>query len=52
MIKKGKKKIYFKQISKFDIYVSTCIFQGHFKNIVFRSVALVIKKLWAILYFS
>ena len=29
----------------------TCIFQGLFKNIVFRSVALVTKKLWAILDF-
>ena len=32
-------------------HVSTLIFQGLFKNIVFRSVALVIKKLWAILDF-
>ena len=32
-------------------HVSTPIFQGLFKNIVFRSVALVIKKLWAILDF-
>ena len=32
-------------------HVSTCIFQGLFKNIVFRSVALVTKKLWAILDF-
>ena len=32
-------------------HVSTSIFQGLFKNIVFRSVALVIKKLWAILDF-
>jgi len=32
-------------------YVSTCIFQGLFKNIVFRSVALVTEKLWAILDF-
>ena len=30
-------------------HVSTPIFQGLFKNIVFRSVALVIKKLWVIL---
>ena len=29
-------------------HVSTPIFQGLFKNIVFRSVALVKKKLWAI----
>ena len=32
-------------------HVSTCIFQGLFKNIVLRSVALVTKKLWAILDF-
>ena len=32
-------------------HVSTPIFQGLFKNIVFRSVAVVIKKLWAILDF-
>ena len=49
---KNVKNIFFclKQISKCD----TCFyahFQGLFKNIVFRSVALVIKKLWAILDF-
>ena len=33
------------------LHVSTPIFQGIFKNIVFRSVALFIKKLWAILDF-
>jgi len=33
------------------IHVSTCIFQGPLKNIVIRSVALVTKKLWAILDF-
>jgi len=32
-------------------HVSTSIFQGLFKNIVFRSVALVTNKLWAILDF-
>ena len=32
-------------------HVSTCIFQNLFKNIVFRSVALVRKNLWAILFF-
>ena len=32
-------------------HVSTCSFQGLFKNIVFRYVALVTKKLWAILDF-
>ena len=53
MPKKGSKKVKniffcFKQISKCD---SRCIFQGLFKNIVFRSVALVTKKLWAILDF-
>ena len=31
-------------------HVSIPIFQGLFKNIVFRSAALVIKKLWAILF--
>ena len=31
-----------------DTYVSTLICQGLLKNIVFRTVALVIKKLWAI----
>ena len=30
---------------------SACIFQGLFKNIVFSSVALLTKKLWAILDF-
>ena len=33
-------------------HVSTPIFQGLFKNIVFRSVALVIKKLWAIFFYT
>ena len=40
----------FKQISKYD----TCFFmhfKGLFRNVVFRSVALVTKKLQAILYF-
>ena len=32
-------------------HVSTPIFQGLFKNIVFRSIALVIKMFWAILDF-
>jgi len=32
-------------------HVSSCILQGLFKNIVLRSVALVTKKLWAILEF-
>ena len=32
-------------------HVYTCISQGLFTNIVFRSVALVINKLWAILDF-
>ena len=35
----------------FKTHVSTFIFQGLFKKIVFRSVAFVIKKLWAILDF-
>ena len=33
-------------------HVSTPIFLGLFKNIVFRSVALVIKKLWAIFFYT
>ena len=43
----------FKQISKCACvtHVSTCIFQGLYKNIVFRSVAIVTKKLCAILEF-
>ena len=32
-------------------HVSMCIFQGLFKTIVFRSVTLVTKNLWAILDF-
>ena len=53
MPRKGSKKVNkiffgFKQISKCD----SCFYmQGLFKNIVFRSVALVTKKLWAILDF-
>ena len=35
-----------------ETHIPTCIFQGLFKNTVFRSVALVTKKLWAILDFS
>ena len=55
MLKKGsknKKNIFlgFKQKSKCDTW-STNIFQGLFKNIVFITVALVTKKLWAILDF-
>ena len=54
MPKKGQKmfKIYFclKQ-NQSVTHVSTSIFQGLFKNIVSRSVALVINKLWAILDF-
>ena len=34
-----------------NIKTNIKVFQGLFKNIVFRSVALVIKKLWAILDF-
>ena len=45
-------KIYFfKNKYQSVTHVSTPIFQGLFKNIVFRSVALVIKTLWAILDF-
>jgi len=48
---KGEKKL-FKIIFKKNVtHVSTSIFQGLFKNIVFRSAALVIKKLCAILDF-
>ena len=42
----------FKQISKFDTHVSTSIFKWLLKNVIFKSVALVLKKLWAMLYFS
>jgi len=53
--KKSKKKIkkYFFVLNKSQsvTHVSACIFQGLFKTIVFRSVALVSKKLWAILDF-
>ena len=47
------KKIFFFVLYKYQsvTHVSTCIFQGLFKNIAFRSVALVTKKLWAILDF-
>ena len=47
------KKIFSFVLNKYQsvTHVSTCIFQGLFKNIVFRSVALVTKKLWAILDF-
>ena len=47
------KKIFLFCFNKYQsaTHVSTCIFQGLFKNIVFRSVALVTKKLWAILDF-
>ena len=44
-------KIFVFVINKYQYvtHVSTSIFQGLFKNKVFRSVALVIKKVWAIL---
>ena len=47
------KKIFFFVLNKYQsvTHVSTCIFQGLFKNIVFRSEALVTKKLWDILDF-
>ncbi len=47
------KKIFIFVLNKYQsvTHVSTCIFQGLFKNIVFRSVALVTKNLWAILVF-
>ena len=53
MPKKGKKKILFFVLKKYQsvTHISTYIFQGLFKNIVFRSVALVTKKLCAILDF-
>ena len=46
-------KIFFVVLIKYQsvTHVSTSIFQGLFKHIVFRSVALVIKKSWAILNF-
>ena len=50
-VKNEKKKIFFGG-SKTNIKCDTCIFEGLFKNIVFRSeVTLVTKKLWAILDF-
>ena len=47
------KKIFF-VLNKYQsvTHVSMCIFQGLFKNIVFRCVALVTKKLWAISDFT
>ena len=45
------KKFFFWNKYQSVTHVSTSNFQGLFKNIVFRSVALVIKKLWAILDF-
>jgi len=52
-VKKIKKKKTIFVLNKYQTvtHVSTCIFQGLFKNIVFRSVALVTKKLWAIKFF-
>ena len=47
--KKMKKKIYVLKKYQRLTHVSTCIFQGLFKNMVFSSVALVTKKLWTIL---
>ena len=49
--KKMKKKIYVLKKYQRLTHVSTCIFQGLFKNMVFSSVALVTKKLWTILDF-
>ena len=54
MPKKGKKSeeiFFFKNKYQSMTHGSACIFQGLFKNIVFSSVALVTKKLWAILDF-
>ena len=51
MPKKSQKNVKNIFLFKSGTHVSTPIFQGLFKNIVFRSVALVIKKLWAILDF-
>ena len=55
MPKKGSKKLkyVFFVLNKYHsvTHNSTCIFQGLLKNIVFRYVALVKKKLWAILDF-
>ena len=47
-----KKKIFF-VLNKYQsvTYVSKLIFQGLSKNMVFRSAALVIKKIWSILEF-
>ena len=56
MPKKGKKnvKIILLVLNKYQsvTHVSTSIFQELFKNIVFRSVALVIKKLWTIFFYT
>ena len=49
--KKDEKKIFFFVVNKYQsmTHVYKYIFQGLFKNIVFRSVALVTKNVWAIL---
>ena len=48
-LKKNVKNIFFVLIKHQSMtHVSTSIFQGFFRNIRFRSVALVTKKLWAI----
>ena len=49
--RKNVKNIFFLNKHLSVTHVSTSIFQGLFKNKVFRSVALVTKKLWAILEF-
>ena len=50
--KKGNKMYFlFCFLKQISWHVSTFIFQGLFKNIIFRSVALVTKNLWAILVF-
>ena len=52
-LNKGKKMKFSFVLNKYQnvTHISTSIFQGLLKNIVFSSVALVVKKLWAILDF-
>ena len=49
---KRSEKLFYYVFNKYEsvTHVSISIFQGLFKNIVFRYVALVTKKLWAIFF--
>ena len=51
-VRKMKKKLFILNKYQSVTHVSIFIFQGLFKNIVFRYAAIVTKKLWAILDFS